>query len=299
MLLKLTDQYSESFHYKILLTSSLPGRTMHAVSDNAVVIRGQASGFYIIKHRYSTERNRNYIKISVDTSFLKPVAGREDYFYLLTDKVRDKIKSSVEDSYIFQGVSSDTLVFCFPVTSSRRVPVSADVRFSYREQYMPFGKMQIRPDSVTIYGKESLIEGIDSVVTKEIRERNIDDARQGVIDLKKIKGVHISERSVYYFQEAGRYFENTVSVPVYVVNVPEGKQIILSPNEVSVVYREDFSRKIEYSAASFFLYADYKQIESASSGKAKVFLRSMPDGVYSVKLNPPFVEAIAISSSTE
>jgi hypothetical protein len=157
---------------------------------------------------------------------------------------------------------------------------------------MPFGKIQLKPDSVTLYGEEKVLATIDSVETKEIKGRNLKEPLQGVIDLKKIKGVVFSSEEVYYYQDAGRYFENTITVPIYSENVPADMQLILSPNIATVIYREDYNKKVQYDAADFILTADYNQIVGSLSGRAKVLLNKVPDGVYSVRIVPGFVAAI-------
>jgi hypothetical protein len=115
---------------------------------------------------------------------------------------------------------------------------------------------------------------------------------QGVVDLKKIKGVVFSSGEVYFYQNAGRYFENTLTALIYSENVPEDMQLILSPNIATITYREDYNKKTPYTPADFILTADYNQIINSPSGRARVLLNKVPDGVYNVKIVPGFVAAI-------
>ncbi|MCI1719426.1 MAG: hypothetical protein LKM37_00085 [Bacteroidales bacterium] len=294
-LFKLSDTYTTFFHYKISIHTALPNRVYSAVSENAAVVRGTASGFYIFKHQYFTKRNKNTINIAVEPGLMMHVSGvkgKEDEFYVLAEDISDQIRGAVKNEIDFQGVVADTLFFTFPHTSTKKVPVSATTLISYKEQYMPFGKIQLKPDSVTLYGEEKVLATIDSVETKEIKGRNLKEPLQGVIDLKKIKGVVFSSEEVYYYQDAGRYFENTITVPIYSENVPADMQLILSPNIATVIYREDYNKKVQYDAADFILTADYNQIVGSLSGRAKVLLNKVPDGVYSVRIVPGFVAAI-------
>jgi hypothetical protein len=295
-LFKLSDTYTTFFHYKISIHTALPGRVYSAVSDNAAVVRGTASGFYIFKHQYFTKRNKNTINISVEPGLMMHVAGkgkdREDDFYVLAEDISEQIRGAVKNEIDFQGVVADTLFFTFPHTSTKKVPVSAYTVISYKEQYMPFGKIQLKPDSVTLYGEEKVLQTIDSVSTKEIKGRNLKEPLQGVVDLKKIKGVVFSSGEVYFYQNAGRYFENTLTAPIYSENVPEDMQLILSPNIATITYREDYNKKTPYTPADFILTADYNQIINSPSGRARVLLNKVPDGVYNVKIVPGFVAAI-------
>src|SRR5574344_40769 len=295
-LFKLSDTYTTFFHYKISIHTALTGRVYSAVSDNAAVVKGTASGFYIFKHQYFTKRNKNIVNISVEPGLMMHVAGkakdREDDFYVLAEDISEQIRGAVKNEIDFLGVVPDTLFFTFPHTSTKKVPISAYTLISYKDQYMSFGKIQLKPDSVTLYGEEKVLQTIDSVVTKEIKGRNLKEPLQGVVDLKKIKGVVFSSQEVYFYQNAGRYFENTLTVPIYSENVPEDMQLILSPNIATIIYREDYNKKTPYTSADFILTADYNQIVNSPSGRARVLLNKVPDGVYNVKIVPGFVAAI-------
>lgn len=293
-LFKLSDNYTTFFHYKVSIHTALPDRVYSAVSEDAAVVKGTASGFYIFKHQHFTKRNKNIINIAVEPGLMMHVQGKgnEDYFYVLSEDISDQIRGALKSEIDIQQVVADTLFFNFPHTSNKKVPISASTSFSYKSQYMAFGKIQLKPDSVILYGEEKVLASIDSVETKEIKGRDLKEPLQGVVNLKKIKGVVFSSADVYYYQNGGRYFENTIVAPIYSENVPQDMQLILSPNIATVIYREDYNKKTQYSPSDFVLTADYNQINSSSSGKARVLLNKVPDGVYNVRIVPGFVAAI-------
>lgn len=296
-LLKFSASYSSNYHYKVELTTSMPGRSFSSVSSGAVVVRGKSSGFTIIKHRIVARKNKNILHFSASPAIFRQVKGSDNTFYVLTNVLKENIISKLSEQISVDGISMDTLFFVYNRTASKRVPVALKTDLSYTDQFMPFEKLRSNPDSIEIQGEMQLLSKIDSVETELIRRRNLHQDLQGSVKIKAINGVRFSEENIYYSQKIGRYYEGRVSLPVATAKVPSGYSMIISPSDVTIIFRVDYNIKKEFGPADFYVYADYDQVANSMSGKAKINLREIPTGVYGVHLEPQFADAIILNLS--
>lgn len=293
-MLKFSASYPSNYQYKIELTTSMPGRAFTALSSGSVILRGKSSGFTILKHRAAARNNRNILRFSASPAVFHKVIGSDNKFYVLTDVLKENIVSRISDQIDAEQFLTDTLFFVYNRTTSKKVPVAVRSDLAYKEQYMAFENMRSIPDSVEIQGEAQLLAKIDSVETETIRRRNLHQDLQGTASIKRINGVNFSDESIDFFQKIGRYYESRISVPVATVKVPSGLSMIVSPSDVTLVFRVDYNIKKEFGPADFQIYADYEQAAGSVSGKVRICLKEVPPGVYSVRLEPAFADAIIL-----
>lgn len=290
-LLKLSASYSALYHYKIeLVVPQMEGREFSSLSEGMAVVRGQSSGFTILRQRYSARVNKNILRFSVNKNILHKVQGSDERFYVIASTLKDNISAKMAEQITMDVLSTDTLFFTFKKTAYKKVPVAVKSALSYKTQYMPFEPLRTKPDSIEIHGGAEVLEGIEYVETELIKKKKLHQSFQGTTLLEPIKGVEFSESEVYYSQRIGRYFESTITAPVSVKNVPSDVFMLLNPNDVSVTYREDYNVKREYSATDFHLFADYDMVASSVSGMARVQISDPPQGVYDVKIVPDLID---------
>lgn len=287
---RFTQKYSTFFDYKIEADSNIGGRAKSAVSYNSLVMRGKATGFYILQQRLSERADMGNINLSIDAKELKPVTGRPDFFYIRSEEIKEKVQEALGNDFELESITTDTLYFQFPRQANKKVPVAVRKDIEFAGQYTSIGSMQLRPDSVVVYGNEALIKNIDSVYTQVIVVKNADSPIQGVVRLKGVDGVRFSEDHLYYSLSVGRYFEDEVTAKVNVINAPASARLIVIPQEIKLSYRMLFENKKEMDASDFQVVVDYNKI--GDSNIARPYIIKSPDNIFSVKMEPMFVECI-------
>ena len=100
-----------------------------------------------------------------------------------------------------------------------------------------FPPLELQPDSVLVYGEPFRLENINEVYTRPINFTDLSRSQNGLVLLEKIKGVRLSETEIHYSLNVRRFVEIVKSVPVTVVNVPEGQEMLVYPSEVDVCLR--------------------------------------------------------------
>lgn len=290
--MKLGLQYRYVYHYNVELSSPMQGRVFKSVSQDPLTIRGSSSGFYLLRHKFYARKKGETLAFRADTSALRPMKGKEDAFFILSSQIKDKATEKLDGYLEIDEIVEDTLVFVFPKTYQKKVPVCLKADLSFKDQYMAFDRVSLNPDSVLINGEESVVKAIDSVFTEKITARSIRRSIQGEAGIEQIIGVQMSENKTVYHLTVGRYVGRSLTLPVEVKNLEEGARMILVPSSVTISFKEEFGRKRDISSQDFNAYVDYVQAASSASAKAKVKIDWVPEGVYELSIDPPFVDRV-------
>lgn len=285
-----TQHYSTFYTYKVVADSNIEGRARSALSYNSLVLRGKSSGFFILQQRLEEKTGETGLHLFVDSRMLAPVEGKADLFYVLGEDLRERVQEALGNDFELESITTDTLYFQFPKQANKKVPVVADQNISYAPQYMSFGKIQLTPDSVVVYGNEEIVKNIDAVYTQTISEHKADSPVQGVVGLKSIRGVRFSDEHIYYSLAVGRFFETSIRRKVNVINAPADAGVILIPHEIELTYRMHFEDKKEHAESAFKVVVDYNSI--GRSNIAKPYVVRKPANIIDLKCDPVFIECI-------
>lgn len=292
-MMRLSNSYSALYHYKVQVTTNLPGKEFTSVSIGPLAVRGNSSGYQILNNRFDTRKNKNILKIELDPSYLNRY-NKEGSYFLLVNKVQSQLKESLMNQVQFEAFATDTLFFDFKEVTNKKVKVSLKKNFDFVSEYMAVEGIKLNPDTIVIEGNREIISDIDSVITEPQIRRNISENLQGVAKIKEIKGVRFSTKEVYYSQSVKRYFEAKIEVPVNMINLPKDKIVEVYPKSVELIYRGDYSSKKSFSQENFNVYVDYSKISESRGNGVKIEVGELPKGVISARLSTLFLDSYII-----
>lgn len=292
---KLSEDYTVYMQFKVAAVAGLEGRSEESDSENYLIVRGKATGFYILQHRYNGELNR--ISIAPERKVVKRRVGVSDGFYILVKDVNDKLIQSFGNTLFVESFATDTLFYVFTGQTNKKVPIKADFDFTYSPQYTLNSQPQLSPDSVVLYGESKVLSQIDSVSTKTLKLLNLEQSVQGIVELMPISGVRFSRSDISYSLDIVRYVEKSVQVPVTFANLPHDIKLKANPSEATLYYREKLG-ETPIEVRSVVLEVDYNDFVTSVKGVIKVKLSGGQKGILSWRAEPPFVEVAIASSDT-
>lgn len=290
---RFSQKYTTYVNYQIVVEAPLSGRAQSNISKDLLLVKGRCSGFYVLK-QYFTSNNNPRLKIELNSNQLYRLDANSDLFYVRSSQISSKIQDAIGQDFECEGFITDTLFFSIPIESYKKVPVVVNSSLEYMGQFMPLNNISLKPDSILIYGEAATIGRVDSLYTKLISKSAINADISGIVELKSIKGITMSEKEVYYSQRVVRYVESSVMLPVSILNLPENINMTLLPSMVKVKYRAPFGAENKITASDFLVAVDYNQIESVGGG-VKPFIVREPKGVFGVVIDPIFVESIVLN----
>lgn len=287
----LSLQYSVFLEYRVTLSTSIEGRSRTATSEDILIIRGRSEGYYILRQRIGRLKNLTVTVLPANVTYKDG-----DIFTVDCETIKSNIVEALGGNVDLEFIVSESLDFNLPEVTSKRVPVVPKASIVFDGQYMPVGDIELRPDSVDIYGDARLLGTIDSVFTETIARSGVDGPIQGLCGIVPIRRVEYSEDNVYYSMNVVRYIEESMNVPVTATGVPENKELIILPSSVTLKYRRIFSG-IQYAPENFVLSVDYNDFIRTMDSELVPKLVSMPEGVLSWEMSPRYVDCILLENS--
>lgn len=288
----LSQPYSAFLDFPVNITSDVPGYESRTETDQRLILRGKAAGFFIIYRKVTV--GRDPIEIKVDGKYLIPVEDRKNTFAVATSNLRKELSAYLGDYVDLEYVVTDSLTFTMVPTEKKKVPVRADASLSCASQYAFFSELTLDPDSVYISGKSSMVSSIDAVWTEKIYRTGIDGNIQGMVDILKVNGLDISTSSVMYDVEVKRYVEETITVPVYVKNLPPDRKAVLLPDQVELSFRRWYPLSGRLEPEDFTVMVDYDIFVHANGAVTVPEVVNAPDETFGYSLNPQIVECLLL-----
>ena len=188
----------------------------------------------------------------------------------------------------------DSLRVELDVYEEKKVPVIPDIHFAFGEMFGQVGKAGILPDSVIIGGAGSLVRQIGFWRTQRQEFSNV----RAPIDMI----VPLADTSVYRLSfypsivslhiDVQPVAEKTISgLPVEVMDLPEGVEVILIPPRVEVVARGGITQLSNLNPGEVRIQALYGDIAGDTTGMISTRIL-LPEGLQLVTKRPEHLQYV-------
>ena len=286
----LTQDYMVYLQYRVSVTTNLEGYSPTAISEEELVLGGQAAGFYILSKRDGRDHP---LEIHADARYFEADPARPNTFLLDLSKFRDQLDDAVGSSFDVNYIPSTPLTFEFVPQSYKKVPVASRLSVTCRPQYMETADLQLIPDSVLVYGSTDELEAVTAVATRALTLSRVDKSLRGYVPLETRRGVRVEPAQVEYYAPVARYVEQRFTVDLSTVNVPADKTLILLPSKLEVTCRIPFGGEIDPLRAPSAFVVNYNDfLQSRSALVAPRPAASVAGMLYAWSFEPRFVECI-------
>ena len=176
------------------------------------------------------------------------------------------------------------------------VPQLKGLDVSFAEPYALYGTIQMKPDTVWLYGSDSSLARISRVETQPATLANVRETRTYELELNPVwnsyPDVHASTSVVSVTVPTARYTETEYTLPITLEGAPEGLRAHLYPSQVKVslwVAEQDVSR---LSAEQFRAHVGYDPLADSW----KVVVDAFPSYVRIRDIEPVAVRYVIIQN---
>jgi len=283
----LSQSYAGTLSVPVIAECNIEGHASVSDSPAMAIARCHASGSALLKNR--NRSGRKPVRVSIDRSDLRQTGPEE--FCLTGSAMNAYVNAIFGSGATVDAFISDSLFFRFPYMNNRKVPVELVQDLRFRDEYMLTAPLSVVPDSITVYGEEARIGGIDRVYTSALNLYDLHESQSGTLRLGRIKGVRFSQDEVAYSIDISRYVEIASTVQIEVWNAPAGKNLQVYPSTAEVVFRCKFPLRRDPSDA-FRLYVDYRDFTSSLTGRCVPRILKLPSGVIDVRVTPEVVDCV-------
>ena len=269
------EEYQTVVNRPFIVENVPPGMAISTPVPRSVQLRCKGDGWRLAALMF--ERSSRF---TLDLSSLPQHAG----VVTLKDVVdRISIPMGVE----VVSMRPESVFIAMDRATQKLVPVLFDHELSFRDGYGEVGVPVVTPESVRIEGAEEVLQSITAWNTERKVFENVRapiEAEVALADTSYVLEFRPSRVRVHVDVQA--FAEKAfASVPVEVVSVPPGREIILIPPKVEIVVRGGVDQLSALSLRDFRVAVDYNVMVSDSGGFVDPVI-SPPPGIQVVSRRP-------------
>lgn len=182
--------------------------------------------------------------------------------FIITEDLKILVNKRFGDNIKLVKISPDTIYFNTTQTYSKQIAVKPLITFQPDVNYVKNGAITIRPDTITVYGPQSIVDTMKAVYTKPTDLGTINDNHVHSLEINTFKNLRYSKTSILVEIPMEKYTETNLKIAVNIINVPEKLKVRVMPSEVSVSFKVPLSDFSEVKASDFVATVDFKDIQN-------------------------------------
>lgn len=279
-------EYSDIVTVPVIAKSNIEGYSSLSTNQGDVAARCRMSGFRIIRFSRSDIKP---VVVEFSASDFKAEGG--GVFSITSSKLSHYVNEIFGEGSSLESFMTPDVKFSFTRENFKKVPVQAVPMLAFKSQYMASGSLQLKPDSVVVYGEEGILENIDRVMTQPLNKSNISSSIHGLLKLDIPANVRVSESHVNYSLEVCRYVEIRENVRIKVRNAPAGKMLSVFPSSAEVVFRCSFPPGNNPVEGVEF-YVDYNDFTKSISGRCIAHPSGLTKSIIDYSLEPQVFDCV-------
>ena len=260
---------------EVVLTTELPASLQVRVRDKGSVLMGY----------YGNDRHRQL------TFDFKAYDHGETYHHVVITHadVQKQLQHSFDASTHLVSIRPDTVEYYYTRGHMKRVPVTFRGHVQPEQLYY-LASLRCQPDSVTVWADESYLDSLVEVSTVVTNINGLTESVTRNVPLPTVRGVKFEPAEVQLTAEIDVFTEKKVEVPIVGTNFPAGMSLRTFPATATVSFRVGAKDYKKITRDQFVITTTYEQLLAMSDSMLTLKLRSVPEGVSQVRIQPQRVQ---------
>lgn len=248
------------------------------------------SGFELLNY-YFKPASRRKVDISLEEVPLHK--DSESTYSFSSSYAKEKIANflTIEPNEV--SFDENRIIINMEQLDSVKVKIIPNVDLTYEKQFNRLGKIQLTPDSVTIYGPKNKIASIDNIYTQKLTLRNVNQNIDTQLPLKLDESLNAKHKNTNIKIFVEKYTEAVANVPI--INNSK-KKLRLFPDKVKIKYIVSLTDYNIIKENSFKVNIDSIDI-SPENNFLPIYLTDYPNNTKILSIEPKEVEYIIIEEN--
>ena len=258
MLSKLTSNYTKTIVFAVKAVDVPSDQVVLDQSIDSIRLELKGYGYNLAKY-YIDEP---LIEISLNN--LNKVNSK--YQWTKQRNFSD-LQSKFNKSVSLVSSSVDQIDFIIEQYESKKVPIELELDIDYKPGFDSFQEYKLSKDSITVTGPNSLIDTINVIQTHKLVLNQIDSEINTKIRVKSPKNNNIthSDTEIDFQLKVEKFTEESIKVPITIVNIDDNMKINYYPKVVSVLYRVSIKDYKAVNPMDFRVECDLNTINKDNS----------------------------------
>jgi len=257
-------------------------------SSGEISLRVNAPGFSLLQYNLFYQNTPWEVDISnMSDDQFHPFA--RNGFYLMPSAITQELKQLMPSNFHILDVEPDSIYFTVGIYSKRKIPVKAVLDISTGYQFRQTNLVEIKPDSVSVWGPSQLIDTMKYIYTQKITAKNISATTKYVASLNTSDQISVNQNTAEVTVHVNEYTEYNCISLIKFHNQKPGENTLLIPSSAKISCWVPINLYQKIIPSDFELFVDFDKLTS-NSGKLKVEIARQPDSVINIRYSPEYVE---------
>lgn len=291
LLIKLSQEYTTQSSFTLMI-EDVPCDKWIATPTQSVKFAFETDGFITLAHNLIREQKR-IVSISLNDVPFRPENNTTYSFSsnYVAERLAERLGIDVTDI----TMNDATIYFSMEELKSKVVPVTLKEDMSLQRQYGRYGLPIITPASVTVYGTEEMLSGIQTIETQLLTKENLSQSFVETVPLNLMDGaIRCNVDEVEVKVEIEKYTEIDLEVPIRPIDSLEIRFIPSAVQVKCLVAIKDYAKT---NAEAFSAVPDSTDFANRNP-LLRVSLQS-PGNLQVLGVTPERVEYIIISNEKD
>ncbi len=289
LLIKLSSNYTVTEPLTINFNDT-PAKLVLINDTQNINVTLSTSGFELL-HYYFKPNSKRKVDISLEEVPLHK--DSESTYSFGSSYAKEKIANFLTLEPNEVSFEENRIILNMEQLDSVKVKVIPNADITYEKQYNRLGKIQLSPDSVTIYGPKNKIAEIDNVYTQNLTLRNVTQSINVDLPLKLDKMLNADHKDINIKIFVEKYTEAIANVPI-TNNFKE--KLRLFPDKVKIKYIVSLTDYNIIKENSFKVNIDTADINPGNN-YLPIYLTDYPSNTRIISIDPKEVEYIIIEKN--
>ncbi|WP_034921148.1 CdaR family protein [Gillisia sp. CAL575] len=284
VVVQFSKEYTEVLEMPIIYTNLPKDKILVGDTPRTLDLRIRDRGFYIAWNRVFPQ------KITIDIS--DATEDGKSLFYDL-EQQKTAILSQLNLDYEKVVFLQKNVKINFEQRAVKKIVVLSTIDLSFSVGYSALEEIKLQPDSVMVSGSANILDTLRSINTKPLKINNISNDVQGKVQLEtgNIKDVSFYQEEVNYSVRTEKFTEGKVEIPIKLLNVPEGTNVVIFPKDVVIYYQVSLKDFEKIDTSSFVVAVDFKNSHD-SDGFLIAQIIEEPTQVNNIRLNEKKIQFV-------
>jgi len=258
MLSKLTSNYTKTIVFVVKPVDVPSDQVVLDQSIDSIGLELEAYGYNLAKY---------YIDQPIIEISLNDLNKVKSKYQWTKQRNFSDLQSKFNKSVRLISSSVDQIDFIIEQYESKKVPVELKLELDYKSGFDSFNKYKLSKDSIMITGPNSLIDTINMIQTHKLVLNQIDSEINAKIRIKPPENSNIthSDTELDFQLKVEKFTEESIKVPITIVNIDDNMKINYYPKVVSVLYRVSIREYKSVNPMDFRVECDLNTINRDNS----------------------------------
>lgn len=277
VVVQFAKEYTEVIELPISYINLPKDKILVGDIQNTLVLRIKDRGFYIAWNRVSPQ------KVNIDLSEAKEL--NNSLVYNL-DLQKTAILSQLDLDYEKVVFLQKDIKIYFEKRAVKKVAVVSAIDVSFAVGYSALENVILRPDSIMISGPANILDTLTTINTESLKINNISNDVSGKVKLESgnLPEISLFQEEVAYVLKTEKFTEGKVEIPIKILNVPNGTNVVIFPKDIIVYYQVSLKDFEKIDPSSFEVVVDFNNAKD-SDGYLVAQIVKKPTEVNNIRLN--------------